>query len=1431
MQFRINAALGSVNIKLFKIALKNHGSLRAMFLYCFILSVSLWSTGTFGERVSFPRNPISIKLSPLTSAVYRDSEAVFVERWIALFKNLDSENKHTAFQLLVGANPTLLERIRAALIEKNLDLSGLARFDWLMNTSILHQLRLMDKFEYDLARIFEDTIKSTNRDALMVPLMSLRNLSILPPEIARHVISLAQESTQLGDEARSLLLSVPFSTKKLLPELRAWAGDSKEQITRNTIIPWVLMLRSDIEIPLERWIDLLNDDSRGIDAVINALRRNPDLLYSSNDLQIELLKYLQNLRNEHSWYDLFVLISELMPDKAELFYEARRLEPRNAWPIAIDAIFISLADQRHDKWIVDLQLTEADDVCASIRWNLAILERVARVGRSVKKLLQDLWIDTEKCQVGRNWSGPSTDELWDRVLEAALINNESLEGFALPQNAKFIEPVAKTLKIAQLHETSLIHALIESDDVKIQYLLKLGTEIDGQRLKKFDYWNQKYNLDSGSISVADLAALQRARDVPDFVWRKVQSIAFDDSNEFDQRAWALAALTKLPSNKAKRVWLMDLVNKDNFNIARIASSILAEELNNLPSKIDPPDISRDELENFILRDNPNTEDKQSRLLHQRLLRFSDDFMEWYIEMSDREIPCQLLAARLPASPKITRLLMLKAVTSEQRIGIEQMLCISLIGNSEDPSVLFAYSWSQLHQTDPYLLNTAYQKLWADKDVRETLGKELAQRIASNTILLPKNFESQQIITNWKQTIKPNFPEISDQIEIEEIKRFIYVALISIPLALIAHIVIWLIILTLYPRSTSIQAVILWNPWFRKLIGLGYFDIILMAWPFARRQLFAPFHEQLLGDILEQGESEFDRHHYFQGSLIRQRNEGAIEPGSNMRIVDTLPYVRGRVLLLGRSGLGKSSFIRYTLNHTVLQAREVIAYLRADQCKQGVESVIIERCMALGNDQHLIRAMIHSGRLFVFIDGYNEVDSSIQDQITLFLSNFPRGNILVASQIPLRGLTRLKTFEILPLEDNARRDFLLSRVNVLPATSCVQGGLFTRSASAFFDEYVSRRQQNPQLIAMDEAMSNPMDLTTVALLISQAKVPDLYNLEWQHFEVAQHRLEMNGSRFRIEPFSKAVLAQRLMDQEDLEKLEFKPEVIALVECKLAQLRTYADHTGRILVQETRFRHDRLRDFFCHFAIANTPIKEIAVLASDTRIGGVFPFLARSLPEKRASELREILIQMAAEIEDHRVSDAYVRELGRRHQMQINDPKWLEKFDSQETQIAIENLNNLIKTKDELDQKLVEIRRSIEHTRYFTRILLQTDSDQMLIRIKKILELLGASTKVSDGNPNLMTTPKGNHFLLCAVASSQALQTYQIDLALARLGQRVLPVLLVINNEADIDPILRQPIEFVDLPPNVLIRTTIEILTLLSLGNAIEVNSFWQRFEIS
>jgi hypothetical protein len=161
-----------------------------------------------------------------------------------------------------------------------------------------------------------------------------------------------------------------------------------------------------------------------------------------------------------------------------------------------------------------------------------------------------------------------------------------------------------------------------------------------------------------------------------------------------------------------------------------------------------------------------------------------------------------------------------------------------------------------------------------------------------------------------------------------------------------------------------------------------------------------------------------------------------------------------VLLLGKSGLGKSSFLRYSLSERARADRDVIVYLRADQCRQG-ETEIEQRMGDLGRDQNLLKSMIWAGRIFVYIDGYNEVDLATQDLITGFLSRYPSANILIASQIALRGLSTIETFGMLPLSGEQIRLFLASREPVLASDAPVRGDLFERVAGSFLEELASR----------------------------------------------------------------------------------------------------------------------------------------------------------------------------------------------------------------------------------------------------------------------------------------------------------------------------------------------------------------------------------------
>ncbi|MGO8484839.1 hypothetical protein AB9F39_37235, partial [Rhizobium leguminosarum] len=61
----------------------------------------------------------------------------------------------------------------------------------------------------------------------------------------------------------------------------------------------------------------------------------------------------------------------------------------------------------------------------------------------------------------------------------------------------------------------------------------------------------------------------------------------------------------------------------------------------------------------------------------------------------------------------------------------------------------------------------------------------------------------------------------------------------------------------------------WNPVIRRLLGLGYIDIVLLHVGYALRKIFSPFKASLLGDIVSDNPSQLDRISYFPNSLVRE----------------------------------------------------------------------------------------------------------------------------------------------------------------------------------------------------------------------------------------------------------------------------------------------------------------------------------------------------------------------------------------------------------------------------------------------------------------------------------------------------------------------------------------------------------------------------------
>jgi hypothetical protein len=89
------------------------------------------------------------------------------------------------------------------------------------------------------------------------------------------------------------------------------------------------------------------------------------------------------------------------------------------------------------------------------------------------------------------------------------------------------------------------------------------------------------------------------------------------------------------------------------------------------------------------------------------------------------------------------------------------------------------------------------------------------------------------------------------------------------------------------------------------------------------------------------------------------------------------------------------------------------------------------------------------------------------------------------------------------------------------------------------------------------------------------------------------------------------------------------------------------------EEWTFRHDKIAEFFIaetFLGNSETARQRIEQHISDPRFRGVYFLLAIAMPSEAAAELREDLIQYAAQSKDHSVSDEFVLRFGSRRSVQ-------------------------------------------------------------------------------------------------------------------------------------------------------------------------------------
>jgi Lipoprotein amino terminal region len=475
--------------------------------------------------------------------------------------------------------------------------------------------------------------------------------------------------------------------------------------------------------------------------------------------------------------------------------------------------------------------------------------------------------------------------------------------------------------------------------------------------------------------------------------------------------------------------------------------------------------------------------------------------------------------------------------------------------------------------------------------------------------------------------------------------------------ILLHIAFWLTLILFYPKSPQIQAIFFWNPWVRRILGMGYVGFLLTWVPYFRRKLLEPFKFPLLADA---GLDNFNPNGYFPESNITDTPNNA----ETKSITQIIPQIKGQIVIEGASGLGKTMFLRHLLNNST----RTVVYLPAQKCQNGVIAAIQAKLHGQAQDTDFLRSLIYSGAIDICIDGINEVNAETRAKICQFVETNFQGNIIMTTQ-PLEWIAPAtsKTYYIQPLTPDQIEKFLLSRVSRLPKDAPIQGKDYEEACKKFLKTVLDNPkssyqpntlpknpQSNEEIIATIRILSNPMDLSLVCLMLSQNEEPNLFKLQQQQYNLMSTEYKRErGYEFPLKKFSQAVYQMRLNDESALPADEFFKELESMEDEKYKMvvsrqwMQDDEDKIGHELnknMKEWYFRHDKIMDFFLvqNFTGDGDEIETRLVdYMGDSRFRGVYFLLANLLSLNDAKELREKLIQYAADTKDHTVSDTFVQ----------------------------------------------------------------------------------------------------------------------------------------------------------------------------------------------
>ncbi len=391
--------------------------------------------------------------------------------------------------------------------------------------------------------------------------------------------------------------------------------------------------------------------------------------------------------------------------------------------------------------------------------------------------------------------------------------------------------------------------------------------------------------------------------------------------------------------------------------------------------------------------------------------------------------------------------------------------------------------------------------------------------------------------------------------------------------ILIHAAFWLLLIFAYPKSPQIQAIFFWNPWVRRILGMGYVGFLLAWIPFLRHKLFEPFQPSLLADA---GLNNFDERVYFPESAVTE-TQNITSSSKITPISQAIPNIQGEIVLEGDSGLGKSMFLRCL----VKTSKRIIVYLPARKCEKGVIEAIQIKLHGQAQDAQFLKNLIYSGAIDICIDGLNEVTADTRAQIKQFVESYFRGNIIITTQpLEWEPPSTAKTYYLQPLQQSQIQQFLYSRELHLPHDAKIKGSDYQKNCDRYLDKSFKTLQTREELTAIKRILSNPMDLTLVALMLSQGEHPNVFHLQQQQYNLMAEEYQRFWQQdFPLKQFSEAVYQMRLNDESALPDDEFYNELVCMEDEKYKMVisRQWQDCDGEAC-KEWYFRHDKIMDYF-------------------------------------------------------------------------------------------------------------------------------------------------------------------------------------------------------------------------------------------------------------